>query len=412
MLTSLAFIFLVGLALAALCQTIKLPRIVGMLLTGIILGPYALNVLDSSILSISSQLRQIALILILLKAGLSLNLADLKIVGRPAILLSWLPASVEMLIFTLTAPLFLNISGMEAAVVGCVLAAASPAITIPWMIRLEEKKYGTAKRIPQMIMAGASCDAIFVIIIFSAFSHIAQRGQARVMDWLGIPISILLGITLGMVFGKILALFFETAYARQHCVRNSIKTIIILGVSFLLTAIETWCQNFLPISGLLAVVTMACTFKNNMVPQVSQRLSEKMSKLWLAAEVVLFVLVGAAVDIRYTLHAGLAAIAIILIALIGRCLGVCLSLLKTSLNSKERAFCVVSYIPKATVQAAIGSIPLSMGLSCGQIALSIAVLAILLTAPLGEMAIAFTYRKWLSPETKEVKDETTVPIKQ
>lgn len=398
MLTSLAFIFLIGLSMAAICQKLKLPRIIGMLITGIVLGPYVLDLLDPSILSISSELRQMALIIILLKAGLSLDLSDLKKVGRPAIMMSFVPASFEILAFFLFAPYLLGVSRMEAAVMGAVLGAVSPAVVVPRMVQLMDSKYGTEKSIPQLVMAGASCDDIFVIVLFTTFVSMAQGGHVNIMDFVNIPISMILGILLGAVVGYVLSIFFETAYAHKHCVRNSMKVIIILGVSFMLMAIETWAEGFVSISGLLAIVSMACILKIKSIAFVSKRLSEKFGKLWIAAEVILFVLVGAAVDIRYTMEAGLTAIAMIFLALLFRGIGVSVCLVKTQLNWKERLFCVIAYLPKATVQAAIGSIPLAMGLPCGQIVLSVAVLAILVTAPLGAIGIDLTYKKLLIRE--------------
>ncbi len=362
MLTSLALIFLVGLAIAAICQRLKLPRIIGMLLTGILLGPYALNWLDESILGISSQLRQIALIIILIKAGLSLNLADLKKVGRPAVMMACVPASFEILAYVLFAPAILGVSRVEAAVMGAVLGAVSPAVVVPRMVQLMETQYGTKKSIPQMILAGASCDDIFVIVLFSTFSGMAQGGSVQVMDFVNIPIS------------------------------------IVLGVAFLLMAIETWAKGIVSISGLLAVVAMACVLKLRSTTFVSKRLSEKFGKLWLAAEVLLFVLVGAAVDIRYTMNAGIVAVVMIGIALLFRAVGVMLCMVGTQLNVKERLFCIIAYLPKATVQAAIGSVPMAMGLACGQIVLSVAVLAILITAPLGTIGMDASYQKLLEKE--------------
>ena len=406
MLTSLAFIFLVGLSMAAICQKLKLPRIIGMLITGIVLGPYVLDLLDPSILSISSELRQMALIIILLKAGLSLDLSDLKKVGRPAIMMSCVPASFEILAFFLFAPYLLGVSRIEAAVMGAVLGAVSPAVVVPRMVQLMDSRYGTQKSIPQLLMAGASCDDIFVIVLFTTFVSMAQGGQVHIMDFVNIPISIVLGIVLGAFVGFLLSMFFETAYAHKHCVRNSMKVIIVLGVSFMLMAIETWAEGFVSISGLLAVVSMACVLKLKSITFVSKRLSEKFGKLWIAAEVILFVLVGAAVDIRYTMGAGLAAIAMIFLALVFRGIGVSICLIKTNLNWKERLFCVIAYLPKATVQAAIGSVPLAMGLSCGQIVLSVAVLAILITAPLGAIGMDLTYKKLLVQE--ELKKSETI----
>ena len=395
MLTSLSFVFLLGLAMAALCQKFKIPRIIGMLVTGILLGPCVLNWLSESILGISSELRQMAMIIILLKAGLSLNLADLKKVGRPALMMSCVPASFEILAFVIFAPAILHISRVEAAVMGAVLGAVSPAVVIPRMVQLMETKYGTDQRIPQMIMAGASCDDIFVIVLFSTFTNMAQGGSAHVADFINIPVSILLGIALGAVAGYGLSLFFETAYAKEHYVRNSMKVILILGMSFFLMSVETWLKGKVSVSGLLAVVSMAAVIRIKCIPKVSKRLSEKFGKLWIAAEVILFVLVGAAVDIRYTMQAGIAAVLMIFVGLMFRAVGVSLCMLGTKLNKKERLFCVIAYLPKATVQAAIGSVPLAMGLPCGQIVLSVAVLAILITAPLGAAGMDLTYDKLL-----------------
>lgn len=406
MLTSMGLIFLTGLSMAAIFQELKMPRIIGMLLTGILLGPYALNLLDPSILSISAALRQMALIIILLKAGLSVHLVDLKKVGRPAILMSCVPASCELLAFVLFAPYILNITRIEAAVMGAVLGAVSPAVVVPRMIQLMDAKYGTEKSIPQLIMAGASCDDVFVMVLFSTFTSMAQGGSANLMNFVKIPISIVLGIVLGVIMGYFLSLFFETAYAHNHCLRNSMKTVVVLGAAFMLMAIETWLEEIVPVSGLLAVVSMACTVKIKSVAQVTKRLSEKFSKLWIAAEVILFVLVGAAVDVGYTLDAGMAALLMIFIALVFRSVGVALCLARTSLTGKERLFCVIAYLPKATVQAAIGSVPLAMGLPCGQIVLSIAVAAILVTAPLGSLGIDLTYKRLLRKEEQRSQFQT------
>ena len=395
MLTSLSLIFLVGLAMGAICRYLKLPRIIGMLITGIVLGPYVLDLLDPSILSISADLRKMALIIILLKAGLSLNLEDLKKVGRPAIMMSFVPASFEILGYILCAPAILEISRVDAAVMGAVLGAVSPAVVVPRMVKLIETKYGTGKAIPQMILAGASCDDIFVIVLFTTFLGMAQGDQADLKSFLNIPVSIVLGVVLGAIVGYLLYLFFETAYAKKHYVRNSMKVIIVLGVSFLLVAIEGWLEGKIAVSGLLAVVSMACVLKMKSIAFVSKRLSEKFGKLWLAAEVILFVLVGAAVDIRYTLEAGAAAVLMILVALIFRACGVLLCMVKTNLNAKERLFCVIAYLPKATVQAAIGSVPLAAGLGCGKIILSVAVMAIIITAPLGAFGMDMSYKKLL-----------------
>ena len=398
MLTSLAFVFLAGLAAAAVCSAIKLPRIIGMLLVGIVLGPHMLNVLDDSILSISSELRQMALIIILLKAGLSLNLSDLRQVGRPAVLLSCLPATCELAGYILLAPYLLGVNRIEAAVMGAVLAAVSPAVVVPRMVFLMENRWGTDKSIPQMLLAGASCDDIYVIVLFTTFTGIAQGGNARAADFLNIPVSIVLGIAVGAVAGYALSRFFEAAFARNHMVRGSVKIIIVLSVSFLLVALETVLKGKIALSGLLAVTSMACMLARKTTGEVRARLSEKFGKLWIAAELILFVLVGAAVDIRYVSETGLAAVLMVFAALIFRAAGVVLCLAGTKLSRRERLFCVIAYLPKATVQAAIGSVPLAMGLPCGKIVLSVAVLAILITAPLGALGMDAAYRKLLKCE--------------
>ena len=398
MLTSLALVFLAGLAAAAVCSAIKLPRIIGMLLVGIVLGPHMLNVLDDSILSISSELRQMALIIILLKAGLSLNLSDLRQVGRPAVLLSCLPATCELAGYILLAPYLLGVNRIEAAVMGAVLAAVSPAVVVPRMVFLMENRWGTDKSIPQMLLAGASCDDIYVIVLFTTFTGIAQGGNARAADFLNIPVSVLLGIAVGAAAGYALSRFFEAAFARNHMVRGSVKVIIVLSVSFLLVALETVLKGRIALSGLLAVTSMACMLARKTTGEVRARLSEKFGKLWIAAELILFVLVGAAVDIRYVSEIGLAAVLMVFAALIFRAAGVVLCLAGTKLSRRERLFCVIAYLPKATVQAAIGSVPLAMGLPCGKIVLSVAVLAILITAPLGALGMDAAYRKLLKYE--------------
>lgn len=384
--------------MAAICQKLKLPRIIGMLVTGMVLGPYVLDFLDSSILSISAELRKMALIIILLKAGLSLNLNDLKKVGRPAILLAFVPASFEIVGYVLFAPAFLGISRIDAAVMGAVLAAVSPAVVVPRIVQLMEEKYGTKQSIPQMIMAGASCDDIFVIVLFTTFLGMAQGAKVSLLRFVNVPVSIFLGILLGAVIGYVLYRFFETAYKHQNYVRNSTKVILVLGVSFLLTAVEGWLDGKVAVSGLLAVVSMACVLKAKCIPAVSKRLSEKFGKLWIAAEVILFVLVGAAVDLRYTAAAGGFAVLVIFLSLIFRMAGVFVCVLGTGLSWKERLFCAISYLPKATVQAAIGSVPLTAGLGCGKMILSVAVLAILITAPLGALGMDLTYKKLLARE--------------
>lgn len=396
MLNSLALIFLAGLSLAAICQRIKLPRIIGMLVTGIILGPFVLDLFDPSILEISSELRRMALVIILIKAGLSLNISDLKKVGRPAILMSFLPAVFEIFAFVFLAPTILKVTRIEASIIGAVLGAVSPAVVVPRMVQLMEEKYGTNKSIPQMILAGASLDDVFVIVLFTTFIGMAQGESASVMDFINIPVSIISGILIGTADGFFLAWFFETNYSHKNLVRNSMKVIIVLGTAFLLLAVEEWLENILPVSGLLAIMSMAMVLAMRSVPEVTKRLQEKYGKLWIAAEVILFVLVGAAVDIRYTLEAGAGAVLMIFIGLVCRSIGTWLCMLGTNLNKKEKLYCVIAYLPKATVQAAIGSVPLSLGLSCGNIVLSVAVLSILITAPLGAIGMDLSYKKLLT----------------
>lgn len=400
MLTSLAFIFLVGLSMAAICKRIKLPGIIGMLFTGIVLGPYVLDLLDASILGISGELRKIALVIILIKAGLSLNLNDLKKVGRPALMMAFVPATFEIAAYIVFAPFFLGVNRMEAAVMGAVLGAVSPAVVVPRMVDLMEKGYGTKKGIPQMILAGASLDDVYVIVLFSTFLGMAEGGPLALSRLLNVPVSIFSGIALGIAAGIGLAWFFETNYAHNHLVRNSMKVIIILGTAFLLLAVEEWAEPYIAVSGLLAVMSMALALAARSSQCVTKRLQEKFGKLWIAAEVILFVLVGAAVDIRYTMTAGISAVLMILTALCIRAAGVMVCLVGTRLNLKERLYCVIAYMPKATVQAAIGSVPLAMGLSCGKIVLSVAVMGILITAPLGAFGMDASCRKCLSLDTE------------
>ncbi len=399
MLLSLAIIFLAGLAAADIFERTGLPRIIGMLGVGIVVSPYVLDLLDSSILGISSELRQTALIIILIKAGLSLNLSDLKKVGRPAVMMSFLPACCEIAGYVVFAPLLLGMNRIEAAVMGAVLSAVSPAVVVPRMVKLIEEKWGTQKSIPQMILAGASCDDIFVIVLFSTFVTMAQGGTAKVKDFLNIPVSIVSGVLIGSAAGFLIFLLFERSFQHKRKIRNSTKVIIMLGTAFLLMSIETLVKPYAAVSGLLAVVAMACVVRLKADSKVSSRLSEKFGKLWLAAEVVLFVLVGAAVDVRYTLSAGGMAVLMIFTALAFRTVGVCMCMIGTELNKRERIFCAIAYLPKATVQAAIGSVPLALGLPCGKIVLSVAVLAILITAPLGAIGIDQTYRKLLAADS-------------
>ena len=396
MLMSIALILLFGLILGSLFSKIKLPSLLGMLIVGIILSPYALNLLDESILNISADLRQIALIIILTRAGLSLNLSDLKKVGRPAVLMCFIPACAELLGTILLAPILLKTTYLEAAIIGSVIAAVSPAVIVPRMIRLMEEGYGTNKNIPQLILAGASVDDVFVIVLFTAFTSLASTGNISAINFLQIPISIILGVLVGILLGIILIKFFQYFH-----IRDSVKLLIILSFSFLLIELQNRLEDIIPISGLLAIMSLGMIIKQK-YDILAKRLSGKYNKLWIVAEIFLFVLVGATVDLRYALSAGISAILLVLGALLFRMFGVALSLIKTNLNRNERLFCMLAYMPKATVQAAIGSIPLSMGLACGQIVLTVAVLSILITAPLGAICVDNLYKKLLHTQKKTI----------
>lgn len=393
MLTSLAFIFLLGLSLGYVFMKLKLPALIGMLLTGIALGPYVLNLLEPSLLSVSVDLRQLALVIILTRAGLALDIKDLMKVGRPALLMCFVPACFEIAGMMLIAPPLLGISLLEAAIMGTVVAAVSPAIIVPKMLHLMDQKYGTSKSIPQLIMAGGSVDDVFVIVMFTAFTGLALGGNISAVSFLQIPVSILSGLVLGVLLGWLL-----TRYFKRYHMRDSVKVLIILSVSFLLVALERVLKGVLPVSGLLAVMALGATLLKN-YEVLALRLSAKFSKLWVGAEILLFVLVGATVDIKYAVGAGLSAVVVILFSLLFRMAGVFVCMIKTQLTLKERVFCMIAYLPKATVQAAIGSLPLAMGLPCGKIVLTVAVLAILITAPLGAFGIDMTYKRLLEKET-------------
>ncbi|MDY3005966.1 cation:proton antiporter [Anaerococcus sp. AGMB00486] len=395
MLLSLGLIILIGLFLGEILKKLKLPSLIGMLLTGIILGTFGLNILDDKILLISEDLRQIALIIILLKAGFSLDISDLKRVGKSAILLSFLPASFEILAYFLFARLFFNISPIDSLLMGSVLAAVSPAVVVPRMVKLIEEKRGVGKSIPQMIMAGSSCDDIFVLVLFSIFLSMAKGEGTNFISLLNVPVSIILGILLGCIIGYLLDRIFEFFYSRDYLIRNSIKLLIFLGISFLLVSFENILKGKIPISGLLAIISMASFYRLKAKEIVSNRLSEKFGKIWIFAEILLFVLVGAEVDIRYLSNIGLLGIVMIFIALLFRSFATLIAVKDAKLNKKEKIFTIVSYMPKATVQAAIGSIPMANGLSSGNVILSIAVLGILITAPLGAIFIDNLYNKLL-----------------
>ncbi len=390
MLTSLAFLFVVGLSLGFLFHKLHLPSLVGMLAAGILLGPSVLNLLDESLLGISLPLRQIALVVILLRAGLALNLGDLRQVGRPAIMLCFLPACFEIGGVMLIAPPLLGVTLLEAAIMGAVVAAVSPAVIVPKMLNLMEEGRGTAKGIPQMIMAGGSVDDVFVIVLFTAFTTLAVGGEVSALSLLDIPISIISGAAVGAIAG-----FGFSEYFKRFHTRDSIKLLMLLSISFLLLALEQWSKGVVAISALLGVMVMGITILWR-YPILARRISPKLNKVWVGAEVLLFVLVGASVDIEYASAAGGVALLLILLAMIFRMVGVFFSMTKSPLTTKERLFCMIAYTPKATVQAAIGSLPLAMGLPCGEIVLTVAVVAILITAPLGAFGIEMTQGRLLT----------------
>lgn len=389
MLKSIALIMLIGMSAGWVCRKVKLPGLIGMLFTGIILGPYVLNMLDSSILLVSADIRKIALVIILTRAGLTLNLEDLKKVGRPAFLMCFVPATFEMIGMIILAPRLLSVSLIEAAVIGAVVAAVSPAVVVPKMIKLMEDGYGTKQGIPQLILAGASVDDVYVIVMFTAFTSLAQGGNVSVMSFVNIPVSIMFGIIIGIIIGKALAVVWKKLH-----IRDTVKAAIFLSVALLLVDIEASLNTPITFASLISVMFIGIALKKDR-PEVAFRLSQKYNKMWVWAEVMLFVLVGATVDIGYVAYAGVSAIVIIIGALIFRMAGVALCMAGTKLKLKERVFCMLAYTPKATVQAAIGGVPLSMGLACGNTVLIVAVLAIIITAPLGAFAIDMTYRKLL-----------------
>ena len=391
MLLSISLILIMGMSLGHICQKLKLPSLLGMLLTGIILGPYVLNILDPNILAISGDLRKIALIIILTRAGLGLDLSALRKLGRPAILMCFLPATFELLGVLLLAPTLLDLSPLESLILGSVLAAVSPAVVVPRMVKLMDEGY---KGIPDLILAGASVDDVYVIVLFSTFIGMAQGQGANIMSFINIPISIFLGILIGLLLGYVLAFFFKNIH-----IRDTSKVLIVLSISLLLVVLEDFLTTSITFSSLIAIMFIGVGLKRNR-EVVAKRLSIKYGKLWVGAEVFLFVLVGATVNINYLTHVGFKALLLIILALIFRMFGVFICLLKTKLNKKEKLFAMIAYTPKATVQAAIGGIPLSLGLACGDTVLTVAVLAIILTAPLGAFAIDLTYKKLLKKSEK------------
>ena len=390
MLLSISLILILGMFMGWICQKIKLPSLLGMLITGIVLGPYVLNMLDDSILGISAELRKIALIIILTRAGLGLDLSGLKKIGRPAVLMCFVPASFELLGMILLAPKLMGLSVLESAVMGAVLAAVSPAVVVPRMVKLMDEGYGVKEGIPQLILAGASVDDVYVIVLFSTFVGMMQGEGASILKFVNIPVSIFFGIAIGLFLGVLLAYFFKKVH-----IRDTSKVLIILSISFLLVVIEDKLTTAITFSSLIAVMFIGIGLQKKR-EAVAKRLSVKYGKLWVAAEVFLFVLVGATVNIEYLGKVGAKAFVVIIGALIFRMFGVFVCLLGTNLKRKEQLFAMMAYTPKATVQAAIGGIPLALGLACGDTVLTVAVLAIVFTAPLGAFAIDLSYKKLLN----------------
>lgn len=390
MLLSISLILILGMFMGWICQKIKLPSLLGMLITGIVLGPYVLNLLDDSILGISAELRKIALIIILTRAGLGLDLSGLKKIGRPAVLMCFVPASFELIGMILLAPKLMGLTVLEAAIMGAVLAAVSPAVVVPKMVKLMDEGYGVNEGIPQLILAGASVDDVYVIVLFSTFVGMMQGEGASILKFVNIPISIFLGIAIGLLIGVLLAYFFK----KMH-IRDTSKVLIILSISFLLVVMEDKLSTPITFSALIAIMFIGIGLQKKR-ETVAKRLSVKYGKLWVAAEVFLFVLVGATVNIGYLGKVGVKALIVIIGALVFRMFGVFVCLLGTSLKRKERLFTMLAYTPKATVQAAIGGIPLALGFTCGDLVLTVAVLAIVLTAPLGAFAIDLSYKKLLN----------------
>lgn len=392
MLISITYITLTGLLFGYICKKVKFPSLFGMILAGILIGPHVLNLIDVSVLDISAEIRKIALIIILIRAGLKLSFEDLKKVGRPAVMMCFVPATLEVIGMVLLAPKLLGITVLEAAILGAVVGAVSPAVIVPRMIKLIDEGYGANKSIPQMILAGASVDDVYVIVLFTTFTSLAQGGSVDISSFVKIPVSIVTGVFIGLAVGYLLYLYFD----RLH-MRDSVKVIIVLGVSFALTYVEDIWSNIIPFASLIAVMAIGTVLKKKK-QILATRLSIKFDKLWVVAEIFLFVLVGASVEISTLKTAGISAVILIILVLVFRMIGVFICMLGTKLTTKERIFCMLAYSPKATVQAAIGGLPLAMGLPCGGIVLMVSVVAIMITAPLGAFAIDFSYNKLLSKD--------------
>lgn len=389
MLFSLGLIILFGILFGSFFERIKLPSLLGMLIAGIIIGPYGFNLIDKSVLNISGELRTFALVVILTRAGLNLDLDILRKVGISAILMCFVPATFEIFGIYLIAPKVLNISAIDSLILGAVLAAVSPAVVVPKMLKLIDEGYGRKSGIPDLIMAGASVDDIFVIVIFTALLSIRTGGSVSIFSIISIPISILLGILFGSILGNILSILFK-----KFNIINEKKILILLSISFVLLFFENTIKSTIPFSGLIAVMALSASLKKKS-ESIARDLSKSFFSIWVFAEILLFVLVGASVNISYAFKLSYLPLIVIIFGLIFRAIGVNIAILKSDLNKKERLFTTISYMPKATVQAAISSIPLSMGISSGETILIVGVFAILFTAPIFAKLIDFSYKKLL-----------------
>lgn len=387
---SLAIIILLGMAMNKLFIKIKLPGLLGMLILGVIIGPYGFDLIHSDMINISDDLRKIALIIILIKAGLGINKEDLKKVGGTAIKMSCIPGLVEGFFIAFASMRLLNFSFIQGGILGFIIAAVSPAVVVPSMLRLMENKIGTDKGIPTLILAGSSIDDVFAITIFGAFLGLYSGSNMNIgLQLLNIPISIFLGVLIGIIIGSLLVKIFN-----KCGIRDSKKVLLIIGISILLTELENLLKTKIQVASLLGVMTLGFIIVEK-IPSMGEKLSSKFNEVWTFAEILLFVLVGAQVNIDVALNAGKLGALVILIGLIGRSIGVMISVVGTDLNLKERLFCIISYIPKATVQAAMGAVPISAGVKSGDTILAIAVLSILITAPLGAIGINYSSKKLL-----------------
>lgn len=392
MIQSLGIIFVMASMLVCIGNKIKIPPVISMILCGILLGDQCLNLLSYELLNNSGEIRKIALIIILLRVGFSLKLDDFKTTGKQALGLAFLPATFELIGVFILAPIFFDLTLAESLLLGAVLSAVSPAVVMPRMLTLIDKGYGTNKKIPQMILAGASLDDIYVLVLFSTFLTLAQQGEINLISFLNVPISIILGISTGVLTGFLL---YKLIFENNNSTKTSIKVIWLLGTAFLLITLEIILENIVSISGLLAVISMSMFISKNLSTEEKSPITESIMSLWAGGEILLFTLVGASVNISYIKNGGAVVIIFILSVLIIRCLGVLLALHKSPLNKNEKLFCVIAYLPKATVQAAIGGIPLSLGLDCGELVLTVAIMSILITAPLGALGIDSSYKKLL-----------------